>query len=174
MPRFRFQLEPLLKARRRAEEQRQIELARLEAERTRLEHLIRQRQEDLSEGREALRGVLVGRLDAAALRLHAGSAVQVMRQGHQLVLRMAGVTKSIVRAREALAEAAKQRRAIELLRERRFEEWRQGLDRAENNALDELAVMAAGRPADLGKDRRPDSPNAFRPVPNADQQDDTP
>ena len=41
-------------------------------------------------------------------------------------------------------EASRQRKAVELLRERRYEEWKQARDKAEAAALDELAVMRAG------------------------------
>jgi flagellar protein FliJ len=48
-------------------------------------------------------------------------------------------------ARAGLIEAAKARRAVELLRERRWEEWKFAQEKAETAALDELAVIAAAR-----------------------------
>lgn len=145
--RFHFALDPLLAARRRAEENAQREVARLELIRRDIEQLIRQRQQEIADGRGALRGALTGRIDGPALRVHAGAAVQVMRQGHQLVLKLAGVMSALERARQALAEAAARRRAIELLRERRYLAWRQEIDRAETAAIDDLAVIRAGRAA---------------------------
>jgi flagellar protein FliJ len=47
-----------------------------------------------------------------------------------------------------LLEATKRRKAVELLRERRFEQWRLDLERRETAAVDELAVMRYGRKED--------------------------
>jgi flagellar export protein FliJ len=49
-------------------------------------------------------------------------------------------------ARRALAEAAKQRKIIEKLRERQFERWREDQARRETAWLDEAGTqLAAGR-----------------------------
>jgi flagellar export protein FliJ len=71
--------------------------------------------------------------------------VQQMRHAQRLVLELAGVRRTLEAAQAALADAARGRRAIELLRERRFSQWRQAQDKIENDALDELAVIAAAR-----------------------------
>ena len=143
MTRFRFQLQPLLDVREREEHAAQRTVAELETMRRRMEEQIRRRQHDLAEGKQVLRGALVGSLDFAALRLHAASAVQVMRSGHRQVLELAGVMKRLEQARILLTECARRRRAIELLRDRRLEEWRREQDRAELPVLDELAVSAS-------------------------------
>ena len=145
MPRFRFEMEPLLRARRQAEQVKQRAVANLERTRLALETRLRSNQEFISEGKRDQRGRLVGVLNLASLRAHAGSTIQVMRQAQRTLLELAGLHRRLEAARAELTEAARERRAIELLRERRFEEWRKRLDRADDAVIDELAVQAAGR-----------------------------
>jgi flagellar protein FliJ len=145
MLRFRFPLDGLLHVRRLSEQREQRAVAALERERWEIERGLRTQQQALASGREAMRAALTGTLDAQALRLHAASSIQQMRQAQRLVLEMAGVHRRLEAARALLIEASRARRALELLREKRLAEWRAGVDRAENNALDELAVIAAAR-----------------------------
>jgi flagellar export protein FliJ len=60
-----------------------------------------------------------------------------------MVLELAGVHKRLAAARGELIEAAKARRALELLKESRFARWKAGLEKVEVMALDELAVQQA-------------------------------
>jgi flagellar FliJ protein len=145
MPRFHFPFEGLLKARRLAEREQQRAVAAIERERLTLEDALRRQQQELSSGRQSLRDSLIGTLDAQMLRLHAALSLQQMRGAQRLVLELAGVHRRLEMARAALVEAARARRAIELLRERRLAQWKAALDKAEDHALDELAVIAAGR-----------------------------
>lgn len=142
MARFRFQLEPVLKARRHAERARQRVVASLEGERLGLERRIRGHQDAIASSRRLLREQIVGRLDVHMLRGESAVAVAAMRQAQQLVLELAGVHKRLEAARGELIEATRARRAIELLRERRFEAWRKAQEKAEQNLLDELAGRA--------------------------------
>jgi flagellar FliJ protein len=142
---FVFKLEPLLTARRRAEQDKQRVVGDLERERRDLEDTLRRHQEFISEGKRELAGRLVGSVRVAALRDHAGSTINLMRHAHRVLLELAGLHKRLDAAREELVEATRKRRAVELLREQRYAEWRKRLNRLENDALDELAVQAAGR-----------------------------
>jgi flagellar export protein FliJ len=145
MAKFVFRLEPLLKARRRAEENEQRAVAELQRQRMTLEDALRRYQQRISHGKEALRGALAGALDMRALRLEAGSSLHLVRKAQQVVLQLAGLGQRQESARAKLVEARKRRRALELLRERRFDQWKTALDRAEDARLDELATSAAAR-----------------------------
>ena len=145
MAAFRFALEPLLKARQRAEEVHQRAVAHIELRRMELEERLRRDQAVITEGKRSLRDGLVGAVDAHSLRLHASSSMQMMRVAQRTVLELAGVHKRLEAARTALVEAAKERRAMELLRDRRYAEWLTSAAKRETAALDELAVIAAAR-----------------------------
>ncbi len=145
MARFVFALEPLLKARRRVEQTQQGVVAEIERDRLRLEADLRSQQQLIASGKDDHRTRLTGAIEMRDLRLRAHSSRHAIRRAQQLVLELAGVHRRLEAARAELAEASRQRRAIELLKERRFDQWTQRLDRAENTALDELATAAAAR-----------------------------
>ncbi len=145
MARFRFALEPLLKARADAEREKQRSFATIEGERLKLEQALRHHQSRIAEGKQSLRGGLIGTIDAPSLRMHAAASLQLMRQAQRTVLELAGVHKRLDAARAELIEARRRRRAIEILKEHRLAEWTQALEKAETAALDEMAVIAAAR-----------------------------
>jgi flagellar protein FliJ len=144
-PKFNFALESLLKARRMYEQQHQRAVAQIERERISLEDNLRRQQANIALGKQATKSSLIGRIDASALRMHAASSIAVMRAAQRTVLELAGVHRRLDAARLELVEAMRERRAVELLRERRFEQWKYEIDRAENSAIDELAIIAAAR-----------------------------
>ncbi len=145
MARFVFSLEPVLKARRRSEETFQRDVAGIERDRMRLEEILRGHQRNLVSNKDVLRAGLTGLIEVRDLRLQANSSLQVMRRAQQIVLELAGVYKWLEAARTRFIEASRRRRAIEFVRERRYELWKAALNKAETAALDELAVIAAAR-----------------------------
>ena len=58
---------------------------------------------------------------------------------------LAGLSKRIATARAELDVARSRRRAVEVLRERRYEEWKLQEERREVAVIDELATCTAAR-----------------------------
>ena len=145
MAKFSFNLEPLLKAKKRVEEVHQRAVAQIDRQRMDLEDRLRRQQANIAQGKQSLRDGLVGTVDTHSLRLHAASSMQMMRTAQRVVLELAGVHKRLEAARATLVAAAKERRAMELLRDQRFAQWKAARDKRETAALDELAVIAAAR-----------------------------
>jgi flagellar protein FliJ len=141
MARFTFQLEPVLKARLAAELDKQSAVAKLERQRMRIEQSIRRRQEMLIESKSELRSVLIGTLNTIDLRGTAASSMRIMGQAQKLVLELAAVHKRLEHARTELIEATKRRRAVELLRDRRFAQWKRELNKKEDAFIDELTMQ---------------------------------
>ncbi len=142
MARFRFNLQAVLDQRRTVERERQREVAVLERERARVEDLIRECQRGIErERRELRRHVGPGEVALRDARLQAASGARLVARAQQAVLELAGVHQRLERARVTLLEASRRRKAVEMLRERRFEEWRWEQNRLEDRAIDELAVM---------------------------------
>ncbi len=111
----------------------------------RLEGILRGHQRNLVSNKDVLRDGLTGLIEVRDLRLQANASLQIMRRAQQIVLELAGVYKRLEAARTRLIEAARRRRAIEFVRDRRYEQWKAALNKAETAALDELAVIAAAR-----------------------------
>lgn len=145
MATFTFKLEPVLKMRKHAENLLRREVAKLEQARTSLEDGLRTRQQRLSESKKSVRDQLVGTIDSSTVRLQANAAMGIMRDAQRNVLELAGLHRQLVDARAKLANAAKDRRAIELLREQRHEKWRAELDRREEAAFDDMSTSGATR-----------------------------
>lgn len=154
MAKFIFELEAVLRARQAEERRRQLALAGLEGERARIEDLIRECQNAIVRGRDDLREALGGAsagapVDLAGVRMQAGAGLHLVARAQRHVFELAGVHRKLDAARLELLKAATQRKAVESLRERRYEEWREDQKRREAAALDELNVTRAGRHEEL-------------------------
>jgi len=148
MPRFRFNLDAVLKLRRREERDKQLVVAAFEQERLALEDRIRSLQRGIVQERLDLRDRLGG--DSATVRLtdvrvQANAGLHMVARAQRAVLELAGVHKRLEFARNELLETTKKRKAVETLRDRRFDEWRSEQNRREAAELDELSVMAEHR-----------------------------
>jgi flagellar protein FliJ len=144
MARFRFRLQAVLDHREMQEHERQRAVAALERERVRLEQLIRDAQRSIMLEQAELRaGLASGDLHTA--RRQSAAASRFLAEAQRAAVELAGVHKRLLNARAALLEAAKDRKAVELLRDRHFQSWISEENRREAAAVDELVVMRAGR-----------------------------
>ncbi len=152
MARFRFALQRVLEHRQDEEAAKRRALAAIERKRRELEESLRVRQSEIAAGREAWRAQLVGAIDPASLRHHASAGVGLFRKAQRTVLEIAGMEKGIAKARLEAVEAARARRTIELLRERREAAFNLTQQRSEQGALDEIAANRAPHrgPLDTG------------------------
>lgn len=135
---FRFKLENLLRHRRIAEDQRQRQLARHQRYRMILLEQLRQMQQTIRDSKHALAGGLVGQVNLDAVWGFARYSGQVNQRAQQIVVRLAELEKHIDQAREALQHAVRQRRSLELLRDKHYEQWRREQDRHESQELDQI------------------------------------
>jgi flagellar FliJ protein len=138
---FVFKLEGVLRHRANIEEQRRRELAAIQAEMAMLEKelaeldaAMRASETDLRQNR------LVGRLDLAFLAAQRRYAIAMQRKAIALAQKMAGVRPKLELARANLAEAAKQRKIIEKLRDRQLTRWKQEQAHHELLELDDVAM----------------------------------
>lgn len=162
MARFIFKLEPVLRQRKAVERQRQLALAEIERERLALEDQVRSIQDQIRSEKDLMREHLDPRasgsrsVDLRGVRMQAGAQLRLVLSAQQAVVKLAGVHKRIEAARSELIEATKARRAVELLRERRYEQWLEEQRHKEAAMLDEIAVVRGGRPgaSDDGTDEQ--------------------
>jgi len=146
MPNFTFPLDGVLRQRKHLEEQRQRELAAVQAEMGTLEAELRAMDRDVKESSADIRNNrLVGKLDLAYLAAHRRYAAAMQRKAMALAQQMIAVKTRLETARKALLEAAKQRKIIEKLRENRKTRWAQDLARRETAAMDEIGAQIGYR-----------------------------
>jgi flagellar FliJ protein len=142
MARFVFRLEVVLRQRKRAEQEAQRELAVRQArlvaaedELKRLEERVRAASDDVRQNH------LTGSLDLNFLSAHRRFLNAMQRQGMEIVQRIAAGRNLVEEARMLLAEAARNRKVIEKLRERQLARWREEQQRMESIAFDEIGMQ---------------------------------
>lgn len=148
MAKFRFQLETLLSQRRRVEDARRLEVAQIERERLALEEEIRASQRALTDQKRDLREALApaGRaVDVAGVRLQSHASLHATANIQRLAVRLGGVLQRLDRARAALLKATADRKAVELLRQRRLEAWMREENKKEAAAVDDMVNARAAR-----------------------------
>jgi flagellar FliJ protein len=139
---FTFKLRAVLRQREVVEQGCQREVAVLEADRvavkaemTRLDETLRAALTDLRQNQ------LRGELNLSFLAAHRRFMFAMQRQAAVLIQKLDAAQKKVDAARVKLAEAAKQRRIIEKLRERQHATWAEAINRKETAAMDEIAMQ---------------------------------
>jgi flagellar FliJ protein len=147
MPKFIFKLEGVLKERKNAERQRLLQLSvvqqqmsKLQGELRRMDQTVRDAEEDLRKNR------MIGKLDLPFLAAHRRFAFSMQRKAIALAEQIAKVQIGVNEAQRQLTEAVKRRKAIEKLKEKQFERWREEMARHDTLEMDEVA-MQMGRQA---------------------------
>jgi flagellar protein FliJ len=141
MAKFVFQLEGVLRQRTHVEQQRKRELAvvqqqmsTLEAELRALDASVRNAEQDLRQNR------LIGKIDLAFLAAHRRYAFAMQRKAMGVAQKMANLQVQLEKAAKLAAEASKQKKILEKLRERRFARWREQLQRRDMIEMDEIST----------------------------------
>ena len=149
---FKFRLDPLLRIRKHAEEERKGALAQVQGKLNEQTNRARRYDEMISQEHHTLRdGLLVGTLDPRRLAHHRRYVNSMMRGLVQTLCERAGTQKEADKARQVLIEAVKQRKVLEKLRERRQADWRGQQDRIERAALDEMGLVTTRRAREEGR-----------------------
>lgn len=122
------------------------EVGRLEAERLEIERDAASLAAAYADEQRTLRDELRrgGGVDLGRVRLQAGASLHGLRRRRELALRGAALLKRLEAARAALVEATTHRRAVELLRERRYQAWLARQRAVEARELDELVTAMYG------------------------------
>lgn len=144
MARFRFSLEGVLRQRALVEREKQRVVADRQAIvaklTTELRALDQQMQSATAEVRDHR---LVGRLDLSYLAAHRRYALAMQRRAVELARRIASAQVAVEQAQAELVEAARRRKAIEKLREKRLAQWQAEHQRKESSELDEIGMRIA-------------------------------
>ncbi len=145
MARFQFKFQTLLAHHRRVEDQRQRELAQHLRTRMIFHDQIRDMQDTIRDSKQSLADGLVGKVDLTRVGQFARYSGHAAQRARQIVVRLAGVEKQIEEARQLLLDSTKQRKSLELLRDKHQAQWKYEQDRRETNELDELATTRYAR-----------------------------
>jgi flagellar export protein FliJ len=142
MKRFSFRLETVLRHRRALLREKQRDFARAQAEAARLETAILNMDLRRRDCQEQIRGAARGALERTEmLRLRSYANVlwlSLLGAGQKL----AQLRATAEEFRGAMIKARQNVRALEILREKSFKEWRSVANREERRFLDDLSPAA--------------------------------
>lgn len=142
MRRFSFSLEPVLRYRTQAEQQRRRELAEAQQavleQQDELQNLVLSEQGQMSE----MRLIHGGPLDVPLLLRFQQYLHHLARRIEESVQQLKKRMETREERRLVLVAASKQRRVLERLRERRWQEYQLELGREEQRMLDEIGAGA--------------------------------
>lgn len=150
MPRgFRFRLQPVLDQRTRVEEVQQARFAERVREQMACEQALRDIQTDIAGAREDLRTRLApGSSDHSGLgsvRMQATASLHLQVRAQQAAISLAGAIARVEAQRAELLKASAARKAVQLLKDKQHEAWRQEQNKRELAVLDEITSMREAR-----------------------------
>lgn len=150
--RFIFKLQPVLEQRERLERDHQIRVAALERQRLDLEDRLRTIQARIDLSKADLRSRLHPSPQSALVivrdvRMQAGASIALLAQAQGVAIELAGVLRRLEAARAELFAAAAARKAVQLLKDRRYALWRSEQEKRDALATDEIAAAAFIRAA---------------------------
>jgi flagellar export protein FliJ len=146
MAHFIFKLDGVLRHRKNIEHERQRELAVVRTRMTLLEQQLAALDAEVKASNDGVREKhLTGPLDLTFLAAHRRYLAATHRRALELAQKMAGVQRQVDAARQALAEAARDRKVLEKLRENQQEIWRQSLKQREMAEQDEITMQMSYR-----------------------------
>jgi flagellar FliJ protein len=142
MSKFNFKLQAVLRQRELIEQecQRDFAIARAthladQAELKKLDETVRVAVADLRENR------LVGQIDLSFLAAHRRFMADMQRRGVAQIQKVEAARKVMEEVRIRLAEASKQKKIIEKLKEKQLAEWTAAAAAKETAAMDEIAMQ---------------------------------
>lgn len=144
MAKFVFKLQGVLRQREHAEQEKMRALAQClkreadcQAEIATLNDAVQKSNDDMRANH------LIGVLNMSFITAHRRFMLAMHRQGASLVQKLALAQQRVTEARLALAEAAKQRKVLEKLRDKQHERWRAEIAAKEARDLDEIGMQLA-------------------------------
>jgi len=144
MPKFAFKLEGVLRQRKHVEQEKQRDLAVKQTQLVELQNALHSMQQTVASTNDDVRkNRLTGKLDMAFLAAHRRFLIGMQRQAMGVMQRIALAQRTVDEARAPLAEAAKQRKIVEKLREQQFERWKADQAKRELAQLDEIGMQLA-------------------------------
>ena len=139
---FQFKYKTVLRQREVIEQGKQRALAKLMHQRNAMVSRLREMQETISHSKREAAGGLVGTVDLNAIAGIARYSASCALQGNTLVREIAQLETLVEQARNELIEASKNRKALELLRDRQRQAWELEQRRMEASRLDEQTTQA--------------------------------
>ena len=146
---FRFPFDPVLRQRRQEEQTIQRQLAEIVRRQLIVETRLQEIQNQIRSGKQDLGIELLGEVNTTVIRTQANMSIQLDMQARQLALSLAEIYQQVEKVRKELVHASQRRRAMEILRENRYEQWKMDIKKEEEKEQDDMTMT---RMANRSKD----------------------
>jgi flagellar FliJ protein len=140
MTKFKFKLETVLKVKIRVEELRQKELRQAEILREQAQRQLLLRQQEVARTLNNYREDLQKKIDVYQATNYDRFLKWLNKQVDLATLHLEQCARQVTEARERLVEASKEKKILEKLKEKAYEEYKVEEQRIENKFLDELGT----------------------------------
>jgi flagellar FliJ protein len=139
MQRFRFRLETVLQLRKRKEDEVKLALARKNNEIIRAQLQLRQMHDELNGLQQQQKESRQQGLNIVELRHWVAYRNKMKLDIIAKSKELGGLKKNLEEIRAALVQATKKKRAVELVREKRFAQWRKDYNNSTQKVTDDLS-----------------------------------
>ena len=144
MARFTFNLQTVLEQRENDEHLCQMELAHAQLAQSQLQDELAKVEADINAANESMRNEhLVGKLNVTVITTHRRYLIAMRAQVIGIAQRLAAARLQVEAKQRKLAEAAKNRKAIEFLRDKQKQRWMIEQDKKELAQADDVAMQIA-------------------------------
>ena len=140
MKKFKFRLGAILKLRKQQEDEKKRIAGKLLAEINENQNQAIEMAREIEQSRRELKDVLVGKVDLHKIANHQRFVNDIQQAIHKRVLRVSELQVELAKARKELAEASKQYKIMEKLKERREQRYLQETKRREMQQQDEIGT----------------------------------
>ena len=142
MPQFVFQFEAVLQHRQHVEFERQRDLATVQAKMTALESQLRKLDEEVKTSNEIMRrDHLIGSIDTGILVAHRRYLSMTQKQATEIIMAMQKINAVLEASRLKLAQAARDRKTMEILHDKYQNQWKLKLLQSQTAEQDEIAMQ---------------------------------
>jgi len=150
MKKFNFRLQTVLKLRQQEEDQKQRAVGALNAKINDLQRQALEMAEDISREGEVLRPHIQGSVNVNRVGIYQGYVTYLRHSISSKIDEVGRVHQRLQEARRELAEAAKQTKILEKLREKQKSRYDRAVKKIEVNEMDEIGTKVQGRTRSTG------------------------
>ncbi|MBO8127198.1 MAG: flagellar export protein FliJ [Firmicutes bacterium] len=151
MRKFTFTLESVLQVKYRLEERVRAELADTQSRLVEAQQALRRLSQEKGRHQKEMVRIQQGALDIGSLLLAQDYLAQLNRRIQDQQEVIAQIEAELDRKREELVEAQRERKSLEILKDKQWQEYQKAVQREEQLFLDEVAAIRYGR---LGSDNQ--------------------
>ena len=140
MKKFKFRLEPVLKLKKQAEDDKKRIVGELQAKISlQQQQALEINQNILQQGAELKKMFQQGNVDTGWIAYYQGYVTDMRLAIARKIQSVTEIQKQLINARSELAQAAKETKTLEKLKEKQYQKYKKHLENLEKKELDEVA-----------------------------------